>query len=355
VTCVDGLLYPTTCGPENCDDPIGDCDDEDNNEIPECLLDCEGIENLDPAHFPDEACDLIISLFGFDPGFNSCISDCDDEVLIAINEIVADCYECLSDATFDCFDVFFNNEEGCYENEEFYCIGCELFISDCDYYECTEEGWEGPFTLDECGEGDGGGCTDGGGLLAYLELEDALGMPGSEVVVPMYLNSPDPVGGVQFKLFNSPGAVPAGINSLDDCFTANYNNLEEAYIGIIFSLEGCNYPANQEVHIADLIFEISPFVPIGVELDLEFDYTIVADSGGNEVLSCGIGANIFLGMLGDVNGDGEINVLDIVAMVNFALGTDYPSDEEFWASDINNDGYVNVLDIVSIVNLILEN
>ena len=57
----------------------------------------------------------------------------------------------------------------------------------------------------------------------------------------------------------------------------------------------------------------------------------------------------------DVNGDGEINVLDIVAMVNFALGTDYPSDHEFWASDINNDGYVNVLDIVSIVNLILEN
>ncbi len=25
-TCVDGVLYPTTCGPENCDEPIGDCD-----------------------------------------------------------------------------------------------------------------------------------------------------------------------------------------------------------------------------------------------------------------------------------------------------------------------------------------
>lgn len=24
-TCVDGQLYPTTCGPENCDKPIGDC------------------------------------------------------------------------------------------------------------------------------------------------------------------------------------------------------------------------------------------------------------------------------------------------------------------------------------------
>jgi len=27
LTCVDGQLYPTTCGPENCDEPIGPCDD----------------------------------------------------------------------------------------------------------------------------------------------------------------------------------------------------------------------------------------------------------------------------------------------------------------------------------------
>ena len=30
-TCFDDLLYPTTCGPENCDDPIGECDDNDCN------------------------------------------------------------------------------------------------------------------------------------------------------------------------------------------------------------------------------------------------------------------------------------------------------------------------------------
>ena len=27
LTCVDGLLYPTGCGPANCDDPIGPCSD----------------------------------------------------------------------------------------------------------------------------------------------------------------------------------------------------------------------------------------------------------------------------------------------------------------------------------------
>ena len=27
LTCVEGKLYPTTCGPDNCDEPIGDCNE----------------------------------------------------------------------------------------------------------------------------------------------------------------------------------------------------------------------------------------------------------------------------------------------------------------------------------------
>jgi len=56
---------------------------------------------------------------------------------------------------------------------------------------------------------------------------------------------------------------------------------------------------------------------------------------------------------GDVNGDSVINVLDIVATVNFVLGTGTPSDDEACASDMNGDGIVNVLDIVAIVNIVL--
>ena len=39
ITCVDGLLYPTTCGPSNCNEPIGNC-----NECPQCP-DCNNLEN----------------------------------------------------------------------------------------------------------------------------------------------------------------------------------------------------------------------------------------------------------------------------------------------------------------------
>ena len=61
-----------------------------------------------------------------------------------------------------------------------------------------------------------------------------------------------------------------------------------------------------------------------------------------------------LGEKGDVNADGEINVLDIVMIVNFALYVESPNDLEFWASDMNNDGMVDVLDVVQLVNIILS-
>ena len=57
---------------------------------------------------------------------------------------------------------------------------------------------------------------------------------------------------------------------------------------------------------------------------------------------------------GDVNGDDEINVVDIVLIVSFIIGQDEPSASEFSASDFNEDGLVNVVDIVMLIDLILN-
>jgi len=53
-------------------------------------------------------------------------------------------------------------------------------------------------------------------------------------------------------------------------------------------------------------------------------------------------------LLGDSNGDGTLNVLDVVGTVNAVLSNSYDA-----CIDINADGTLNVLDIVSLVNLIL--
>ena len=53
-------------------------------------------------------------------------------------------------------------------------------------------------------------------------------------------------------------------------------------------------------------------------------------------------------LLGDLNDDGILNVLDIVLMVNMVLDDGY---EEI--ADMNGDGVVNILDIVTLINTIL--
>ena len=59
-------------------------------------------------------------------------------------------------------------------------------------------------------------------------------------------------------------------------------------------------------------------------------------------------------LLGDVNSDGLINVLDVVNIINFILSINIPIGDQFVLSDINQDDVINVLDVVLIVNIILN-
>jgi len=54
-------------------------------------------------------------------------------------------------------------------------------------------------------------------------------------------------------------------------------------------------------------------------------------------------------ILGDFNGDGTVNVQDIVLTVNLVMSSGYNG-----TVDLNSDSIINVLDIVQIVNIILN-
>ena len=58
-------------------------------------------------------------------------------------------------------------------------------------------------------------------------------------------------------------------------------------------------------------------------------------------------------LIGDLNSDDAVNVVDIVSMVNFIFGGN-TSEEIMELADVNNDGVVNVVDIVVLVNMILN-
>ena len=59
-------------------------------------------------------------------------------------------------------------------------------------------------------------------------------------------------------------------------------------------------------------------------------------------------------VLGDINGDGIVNILDVIVAVNIVLGAVDPTPQQEYAGDLNTDGTIDILDIISLVNLILD-
>lgn len=55
---------------------------------------------------------------------------------------------------------------------------------------------------------------------------------------------------------------------------------------------------------------------------------------------------------GDVNGDGSLNVMDVVKLVNYIMGRN-PSDFVFAAADMDENGKINVMDLVNVVEVIM--
>ena len=70
-------------------------------------------------------------------------------------------------------------------------------------------------------------------------------------------------------------------------------------------------------------------------------YTFVEDIG-------------FVGLKGDINDDGVVNVQDVIISVNYALTSTYPDDILFWSGDMNYDDILNILDVIRTVNHILS-
>ena len=59
-----------------------------------------------------------------------------------------------------------------------------------------------------------------------------------------------------------------------------------------------------------------------------------------------------LGILGDLNNDNNVNILDVIILVNHVIDSTSPDNE---GVDMNNDGSINILDIIQLINIILNN
>ena len=56
---------------------------------------------------------------------------------------------------------------------------------------------------------------------------------------------------------------------------------------------------------------------------------------------------------GDVNGDFVVNILDVVAVVQYILGNTDFNEDQIAAADLTQDSVVNILDVIAMMNMII--
>jgi len=101
----------------------------------------------------------------------------------------------------------------------------------------------------------------------------------------------------------------------------------------------------------------SPCIDIGTDLfATENDTLINVDESDYMGFMPDLGAFEFQSvsnLIGDLNNDGALNVVDVVILVSVILEGN-PTNFQLWASDINMDGMINVVDIVQLIDNILS-
>ena len=58
-------------------------------------------------------------------------------------------------------------------------------------------------------------------------------------------------------------------------------------------------------------------------------------------------------LMGDVNGDGEVNISDVTTLIDYLLAMQ-PGDQFDAAADVNGDGEINITDVTAIIDLLLS-
>lgn len=168
--------------------------------------------------------------------------------------------------------------------------------------------------------------------------------------------------------------VYVSFEDLDDDVTLYYG-LDAWQWGIDNGIEGFNYDMfivekfmfDGNPNVSEELTETSFNTQWTYDADTGFVnnkyYVVAVDSSGNYKLYwwevyCHMPREVVVenpnAGTGDVNGDGGLNILDVIQIVNYTLGNLEFSDEQIEAADINSDTIINILDIVQTVNMILD-
>ena len=191
-----------------------------------------------------------------------------------------------------------------------------------------------------------------------LYIEENTVQLGAENSVPVVLKNVNTYGGLEFDV-----TLPAGMtltraiktSRLSSAFTLQTSSLGgNTYKVLLYNTNHQSFSGNDGA-LLNLVINVSANMAAG---DYEISLSNIVASDADALISYDLNesrSTLHIGdsMVGDVTGDGRVNVTDIMAVANYILKIPMTTFNE-QAADVNGDSRINVTDIMGIANIILK-
>ena len=109
-------------------------------------------------------------------------------------------------------------------------------------------------------------------------------------------------------------------------------------------------------HISYILL-LNQYIDLTDQVQVRF---IAEDSGEGSLVEAAVDDVFVLNgisvdiVIGDVDFDGEISIIDVLQIVDYILGVVQPNGLQVYAADINQDGNLNIIDALALIQMMLN-
>lgn len=195
-----------------------------------------------------------------------------------------------------------------------------------------------------------------GGATDRFYIEDFAVAPGETCIVSILLDNE-----TAYTAFQSDLYLPEGLTAESFALTSRKNSnhtltatvLPDGGIRLLsYSLKLKTYSGNSGALVT---FNVTASDEFDAPATIELRNTMFTTAAGIEVAFGNEFCNVtipVMEMIGDVNGDGFINITDVTVLINYLL-TDDASGVNIINADTNKDGNINISDVTTLINFLL--